>query len=317
MDSDRGPPLPGDRPDQVYVSVKAIKVGTMELPDLWLFQDAYDAKVPDTVRTLVPTYAFLLEHPTKGKAMFDLGIRKVSISIVLCAGAAAHGILTCYLGQPDGEGVAPAMQELVRYMVAKCDKDVVDVLQSGGIEPEDIDSIIFRCVIPHILYWHIMLLGSPTIHAWVKPSALGPRRRPRTLHLRRARGRRRRRLRPPNLLPRKSQIHHPRAPREPARVLHALRALAHGDEQGAVRAVRAGNRLLRRRLPLSHRRSWAPRWTSRSRSARRAADVRRPRRGCVSCEGELLPWAPDVWAGHAFAQGACEGYDWEADEVGS
>ena len=48
--------------------------------------------------------------------------------------------------KPDGAGTAPAMTEWVQFMQAKCDKDVVDVLESGGIEPQDIDVIILRFV---------------------------------------------------------------------------------------------------------------------------------------------------------------------------
>ena len=36
------------------------------------------------------------------------------------------------------------MQKYVRYTEAKCDADVVDILRSGGIEPEDIDTIIMK-----------------------------------------------------------------------------------------------------------------------------------------------------------------------------
>ena len=70
--------LPQDRANQVYVSMKAMKVGTLTLADRWVFQDASDANTPDNVRMMIPDYAFLLEHPTKGKIMFDLGMRKVS-----------------------------------------------------------------------------------------------------------------------------------------------------------------------------------------------------------------------------------------------
>ena len=73
------PPLPGDRPEQVYVSVKVMKVGTASLPDNWMYKDAQDAKVPDEVRTTIPCFSFLIEHPTRGKALFDLGMRKVRL----------------------------------------------------------------------------------------------------------------------------------------------------------------------------------------------------------------------------------------------
>ena len=69
--------LPQDRADQVYVSIKAIQVADLFLPDKFVYKDAEDADVPDTVGSRLPVLAFLVTHPTKGKAMFDLGVRKV------------------------------------------------------------------------------------------------------------------------------------------------------------------------------------------------------------------------------------------------
>lgn len=70
------PPLPADLPDQVYVSVKALCPGKLHLPYAWVFQDCIDQ--PESVGSWVPTFSFLISHPTKGHAMFDLGLRKVS-----------------------------------------------------------------------------------------------------------------------------------------------------------------------------------------------------------------------------------------------
>ena len=69
--------LPQDRVDQVYVSIKAIQVGDAYLPDKLVYKDCEDADIADTFGARVPVFTFLITHPTRGKAMFDLGIRKV------------------------------------------------------------------------------------------------------------------------------------------------------------------------------------------------------------------------------------------------
>lgn len=76
-----GPPLPADQPNQVYVSVKALCPGKLHLPHAWVFQDCIDQ--PESVGSWVPTFSFLISHPTKGHAMFDLGLRKVSMMFTL------------------------------------------------------------------------------------------------------------------------------------------------------------------------------------------------------------------------------------------
>ena len=70
--------LPADEPNQVYVSVKAMNVGRLWLPDASVFQDCKDLGTPDSQGVWVPDFSFLITHPTKGKALFDLGLRKVS-----------------------------------------------------------------------------------------------------------------------------------------------------------------------------------------------------------------------------------------------
>ena len=73
----RNAPLPRDGVNQAYISVKTICAGEMFLPDEWLYRDCKD--VPWDQGATVPDFSFLLTHPTKGKAMFDLGIRKVTL----------------------------------------------------------------------------------------------------------------------------------------------------------------------------------------------------------------------------------------------
>ena len=71
--------LPLDSDRQVYVSVKALSIGTFWLPEIALVKDgSFPSNLEDWV--FLPAFAFLITHPTEGKVMFDLGIRKVSCS---------------------------------------------------------------------------------------------------------------------------------------------------------------------------------------------------------------------------------------------
>ncbi|KAF7798134.1 hypothetical protein EIP86_009349 [Pleurotus ostreatoroseus] len=119
------PPLPADRPNQTYVTVKALCAGRLDLPNSFCFEDCKDH--PDSEYLDVPSFCFLVSHPTKGHAMFDLGIRK------------------------DGKGHPPATHQLVSRLNTKCERDAADILQSGGVEPADIDVIIYS----HLHWDHV------------------------------------------------------------------------------------------------------------------------------------------------------------------
>lgn len=67
--------FPADTQDQVYVKLSAIETGRFFLPDKEVFADSEDED--DKVGTVVPSFAFLVDHPTHGKLLFDLGLRKV------------------------------------------------------------------------------------------------------------------------------------------------------------------------------------------------------------------------------------------------
>ena len=71
------PPFPSDAPDQIYVSVKVINTGYLYLPYLEVFQDSID--LPNSEGSTVPVFTFLVEHPTRGRTLFDLGLKKVSM----------------------------------------------------------------------------------------------------------------------------------------------------------------------------------------------------------------------------------------------
>lgn len=59
----------------VGVQIYSLIGGHFYLPHKEVFQDALDSNIGtgDTV----PTFSFLIEHPTRGKYLFDLGLRKV------------------------------------------------------------------------------------------------------------------------------------------------------------------------------------------------------------------------------------------------
>ena len=69
--------LPADTQRQTYVTVKPIIAGSLFLPFRDVFEDRLDA--PTSTGSRVPVICFLISHPTKGYALFDLGIRKVSL----------------------------------------------------------------------------------------------------------------------------------------------------------------------------------------------------------------------------------------------
>ena len=69
------PPLPLDRETQTYVTIQALSLGRVSLPYNWIFQDSLHA--PDEERSDLPFIGALITHPTRGKALYDLGVRKV------------------------------------------------------------------------------------------------------------------------------------------------------------------------------------------------------------------------------------------------
>ncbi|KAL3298646.1 metallo-beta-lactamase superfamily protein [Colletotrichum asianum] len=81
-----------------------------------------------------PAYVFLVEHPSSGrKLLFDLGVRK------------------------DFENLAPPIQQWFKESGTTCsvDKDVRDILEEGGIQPDEIEGIIWS-------HWHWDHIGDPS-----------------------------------------------------------------------------------------------------------------------------------------------------------
>lgn len=69
--------LPKDSATQTFVSVKAIAAGHIFLPLCRIFEDC--TNTPPAEGALVPSFAFLITHPTQGMSMFDLGLKKVCL----------------------------------------------------------------------------------------------------------------------------------------------------------------------------------------------------------------------------------------------
>jgi hypothetical protein len=70
----------------------------------------------------MPSWSFLIEHPSGKKALFDLGVPKSWRSFPPTA-----------VGHIDGLG-----------WEVKVEKDVIDILSENGVRPEEISSIIWR-----------------------------------------------------------------------------------------------------------------------------------------------------------------------------
>lgn len=71
----------------------------------------------------MPSWSFLIEHPSGKKALFDLGVPKSWSSFPPVA-----------VGHIDGFG-----------WDIRVDKEVIDILSENGVQPEEISSIIWRC----------------------------------------------------------------------------------------------------------------------------------------------------------------------------
>ena len=73
-----------------------------------------------------PAYSFLVEHPSGRKLLWDLGVRK------------------------DLENFSPSIVKRIKdggWQIT-VEKNVADRLQEGGVKPEEIESIIWRYILP-------------------------------------------------------------------------------------------------------------------------------------------------------------------------
>ncbi|KAF9880199.1 metallo-beta-lactamase superfamily protein [Colletotrichum karsti] len=108
-----------------YVQLSLLPAGFLTLPEHFFCADQHDK----SIRNLVPSMSFLLQHPTTGsKILFDLGLRKN---------------LDDY---PDD--IQP---HLKTRQPIQTEPDVADSLRRGGMEPRDINAVILS----HVHYDHV------------------------------------------------------------------------------------------------------------------------------------------------------------------
>lgn len=127
-------PSPKPRPDGntmarlgEYAKVSLLPAGSLTLPEYCFCADQHDK----TIRNIVPSMSFLVQHPQGFKLVFDLGMRK-------------------NLGDyPDN--IQPHLK--TRQPITT-EPDAADSLRKGGLEPTDINAV----VLSHVHYDHV---GTP------------------------------------------------------------------------------------------------------------------------------------------------------------
>ncbi|KAI9328339.1 beta-lactamase-like protein [Zopfochytrium polystomum] len=118
------PPPPVARSPTAVVSVSMLAAGVLSLGEHEMYDDADPAA---GVRQDIPSLCFLLRHKALGRtAMFDLGIRK------------------------DLEAFPPMAQKWLPIFNSRVEKDAAEVLESGGVKADDVDSVILS----HIHFDH-------------------------------------------------------------------------------------------------------------------------------------------------------------------
>lgn len=107
--------LPPPAYDQAYMDVSALEAGLIDLPSFLTVEGASSSEV----RT-VPSLAFLLtQSKTKERIVFDLGLRR------------------------DVDAYAPYVQMMIeKYMPVQVPQSVDESLRKGGLNPEDVKTVV-------------------------------------------------------------------------------------------------------------------------------------------------------------------------------
>ncbi|KAJ4982687.1 metallo-beta-lactamase superfamily protein [Stagonosporopsis vannaccii] len=133
-----------DIPDsQVSVTVRVIDTGTRASVPAAAFLEPAIPGHENLANS--PAYPFLIEHESGRKVIFDLGIRK------------------------DWENFSPMLLKLFDTAGVKIDgdKDVVDLLEEGGVSKEEIDAVIWS-------HWHFGHVGDTSRFAPHTELVVGP-----------------------------------------------------------------------------------------------------------------------------------------------
>ncbi|KAI0779927.1 Metallo-hydrolase/oxidoreductase [Fomes fomentarius] len=110
--------LPPPSANQPFCRVSPLLAGIVDAPLAWVLDG-----VADTVRIQCPAFSFLIQHPTHGKTLFDLGTRKDWKT-----------------------GLPPGLVEHVTKNLGfrlNITEDVVDALAKGNAMPEDITYVCY------------------------------------------------------------------------------------------------------------------------------------------------------------------------------
>ncbi|EAT86769.1 hypothetical protein SNOG_05705 [Parastagonospora nodorum SN15] len=140
--------LPKPRTDQRYVTISALQAGHLTLPEKLFVTEADPEK-----RATVPSLSFLIQHPsntissTTSTLVFDLGLKR------------------------DLSGYRKAQQQhIAQRQPTTVSPDAAESLRKGGLDPEDIDTVMLS----HVHWDHVgtpsdfpnseFVVGSGTMH---------------------------------------------------------------------------------------------------------------------------------------------------------
>jgi hypothetical protein len=131
-----GMALPDPKQNQAYFDVSALEAGHVHIP-ISLILAGYD----ESERLWAPSLVFLLRSPSTGKTIvFDLGVRKVRIRCWLLTDVIALSITPQDLDSYPPSAYGEKMRET---FPVKVPQDAADSLRKGGLNPEDVDYVIY------------------------------------------------------------------------------------------------------------------------------------------------------------------------------
>lgn len=115
--------LPSDKVGQVYATVHALQAGFLTLPEHVFCSPSEEGK-----RRTVPSLSFLIQHQSPGqntptRLVFDLGLRRDT-----------------------QQYIAPIREHIQKRQPVNTTPDACESLRRGGLEPSDVDYVVFSHV---------------------------------------------------------------------------------------------------------------------------------------------------------------------------